>query len=292
MTPAPTVGSSSAAAIDPPGADVPGGVYLCQVREDLSCGACCGLYNLPSAGETDLARRLQQRTEAFSKVPRQVDAVADFGKRILDEIADRQPISGFHHCPYVGLIGERSSRVGCLLHPLAPENRGADFRGLSHYGGMACRIYFCPSHEALAPAWKRIVQHTAGSWHLYGLVITEDELLAGLFHLIEARIGRPVTEAEVVSDSGCARAMKTLLRLKGDWPYRPPGVPGPVNYFFKDRGRTRPPVAYPPGRTATAGLDGIFRALGAAFESESALADAEQRILRPIAEIVQRLKGK
>lgn len=25
----------------------PGGVYLCRVNENLSCGACCGLYNVP-----------------------------------------------------------------------------------------------------------------------------------------------------------------------------------------------------------------------------------------------------
>ena len=290
MTRASTAGCTALGRPDPPGADVPGGVYLCQVRDELSCGACCGLYNLPAADETALARTLKRRSEAFARVPRQIDAVADFGRRILEEIADRQPISGFHHCPFVGLIGERMSRVGCLLHPLAPQNRGIDLRGLSHYGGMACRIYFCPSHESLEPAWKRIVQQTVGTWHLYGLVITEDELLAGLFQLIEARLGRPVTEEGILSNPDCARAMTTLLRLKCDWPYRPPGVPGPVNYFFKDRGRTRPPVAYPPGRTAPPELDAIFRALGAAFESESALADAEQRIRRPIDAIVERLR--
>jgi hypothetical protein len=25
---------------------VPGGIYLCQVNEKVSCGVCCGLYNV------------------------------------------------------------------------------------------------------------------------------------------------------------------------------------------------------------------------------------------------------
>ncbi len=274
---------------DPPGAAVPGGVYLCQAGEALSCGACCGLYNLPAADEKSLSRLLKKRTEAFAQVPRQIDAVAEFGRRIEERIGDRLPVSGFHHCPFLGLIGSGRSRVGCLLHPLADGNGGIDFRGLSHYGGMACRIYFCPSHEALSPAWKRIVRQAAGSWYLYGLVITEDLLLAAIFGAIEDKIGRPLFEEEIVGDPVCTQAIQTLLRLKCDWPYRPEDVPGPVNYFFKDRERTRPPVAYPPGSRQTSEFDAIFRALGSAFASARNVADAERRIRQPLSTIAARL---
>jgi hypothetical protein len=271
---------------------VPGGVYLCQVGDDISCGACCGLYNLSFAGETGLEAMLEARTEAFSAVPRRVEALSDFGRGIAEDIEGRQPVSGFHHCPFLGLIGEGRRRVGCLLHPLAAGNDGIDWRGLSHYGGMACRIYFCPSHEALAPAWKRIVQQTAGSWYLYGLVITEDELLNGVFRAIEAGIGRPLTVPDIVGNPDCVRAMRTLLRLKCDWPFRPNHIPGPVNYFFKDRSRTRPPVVYPGSQPASAALDAIFRSLGSAFDSHSALADAEKRIRGPMSTIVERINRR
>jgi hypothetical protein len=269
---------------------VPGGVYLCQVNEDLSCGACCGLYNLPLSGETALRAFLEARTAAFSAVPRRMEQIADFGKRAAEGIEGRQPVVGFHHCPFVGLIGTGRPRVGCLLHPLAAGNGGVDFRGLSHYGGMACRIYFCPSHEALLPAWKRIVQRTSGSWYLYGLVITEDELLGGIFSAIETRIGRPLAEEDITDRPDCIAAMHRLLRLKCDWPHRPRHIPGPVNYFFKDRSRTRPPVVYPASRGSHV-FDAMFRALGSVFDSEAALADAEARIRGPISEIVSRIGG-
>ena len=171
-----------------PGSDVPGGVYLCQVDDGLSCGACCGLYNLPQVDEDRLCRMLAQRTDAFARTPRQIEALAEFGRRLTDRFEGRQPISEFHHCPFLGLVGSGRTRVGCLLHPLAEGNDGVDFRGLSHYGGMACRIYFCPSHETLARTWKKIVQKTAGGWYLYGLVITEDELLSGFFSAVEKAI--------------------------------------------------------------------------------------------------------
>jgi hypothetical protein len=67
-----------------------------------------------------------------------------FRRNGLPSISNNQPFPEFHHCPYVGLIGNELSRVGCLLHPMAEGNTGVDFRGLSYYGGMACRIYFCP----------------------------------------------------------------------------------------------------------------------------------------------------
>jgi hypothetical protein len=200
---------------------VPGGVYLCQVDDVLSCGACCGLYNLFFADEADLRALLEARTEAFSGVSRRIEDVLDFGRRVAGRIDGSQPIAGFHHCPFVGLVGIGRRRVGCLLHPLAAGNDGIDFRGLSHYGGMACRIYFCPSHERLSAAWKRIVQQAAGSWYLYGLVITEDELLSGIFGAVESGIGRPLAEQDILEDADCIRAVRNLLALKCSWPFRP-----------------------------------------------------------------------
>ena len=64
-----------------------------------------------------------------------------------------------------------------------------------------------------------------------------------------------------------------------------------MNYFFKDRSRTRPPVVYPGSRRTPHVLDAIFRALGSAFGSKSALAEAEERIRGPISEIVERING-
>jgi hypothetical protein len=49
---------------------VPGGVYLCQINERVSCGACCGLYNVADVSSEELTEILIRRTEAFERISR------------------------------------------------------------------------------------------------------------------------------------------------------------------------------------------------------------------------------
>lgn len=70
-------------------------VYLCQVRNGLSCSACCGLYNRVDASRLSLKKILKNRTESFFNEiehrlnravtvwdfkdnPRAIEAVRDF----------------------------------------------------------------------------------------------------------------------------------------------------------------------------------------------------------------------
>lgn len=93
---------------------------------------------------------LERRTRQFGAVPREIEAILEFGDKETERFAKTgRPLPEFHHCPYLGFIGEEKSRVGCMLHPMAEGNRGTDFRGLSHYGSMTCSIYFCPTHTRI-----------------------------------------------------------------------------------------------------------------------------------------------
>ena len=140
-------------------AAVPGGVYLCQVGETVSCGACCGLYNVSDITRHTLSGRLENRSALFRSVSRTVQDIDRFAREIAFLESDQRPFEKFHHCPFIGLIGDRLSRVGCLLHPMADGNHGVDFRGLSYYGGMACRTYFCPATHGMMPRYKKVLRH-------------------------------------------------------------------------------------------------------------------------------------
>ncbi|MFW5639717.1 MAG: hypothetical protein ACOC0H_00945, partial [Thermodesulfobacteriota bacterium] len=170
-------------------AAVPGGVYLCQISETISCGACCGLYNVSDASPGRMTAILEWRTRAFAEVPRRMDDIWDFMKMVAARENQDRPFPHFHHCPYLGLVGERRSRVGCLLHPLGEGNEGVDWRGLSYYGGMACRTYFCPTYRKLSPERKQVIRALAEDWYGHGLIITEWKLLSALFDEIESRMG-------------------------------------------------------------------------------------------------------
>lgn len=244
------------------GARVPGGIYLCQVDEGISCGACCGLYNLADTGFEAMRSMLAHRTERFAHTPRNVDAIVAFKTQIEQRENQSRPFPKFHHCPYIGLIGERFSRVGCLLHPVATGNNRVDFRGLSYYGGMACREYFCPATHRLPARYKEIVRTAAENWHQYGLVVTERRLVGHLFEAVEDRLGRRIQAADLVGTSRCLAAIRELLRLKLDWPFRGgPDGGTRCHYIFEDGDYERPETDYSATGRTSSGFNGIMREL-------------------------------
>jgi hypothetical protein len=267
---------------------VPGCVYLCQVGATVSCGACCGLYNCADASRGYLESLIAGRTEEFRQVPRTADTITDFQVKWERRDPRPRPYPDFYHCPFLGLIGANGSRVGCLLHPLADGNAGIDYRGLSFYGGLACRDYFCPSHRNLPAAYKEIVRAVCADWYLYGLVITEDRLLSAFFGAIEKRLGRDLSAADILMHAHSRKAVLEFLTLKLNWPYRVPDGSGPGNYFFNDGLYPKPPVDYARMGVAPSPLDAVLRELSSAFNLPAALNKAEalieslfDRILRP-----------
>ena len=274
----------------PPDPLVPGGVYLCQVDDTIACGACCGLYNCAGASREQLQQLLAYRTERFAGVARNADAIDDFRLNMERREQGARPYGDFYVCPFLGLIGPHRSRPGCLLHPLAHGNDGIDYRGLSFYGGLACRDYFCPSYRSLPAAHKTIVKAVCTDWYLYGLVITEERMLTALFGAIETRLGRPLAPAEVVNRRPVRDPLAELLALKLSWLYRGPEWKGPANYFFNDGLHPRSPIDYGRINAPASVYDPLLRELESSFASRSELTAAEaviaaklDRLLRALA---------
>ncbi len=268
-------------------AEIPGGVYLCQVSETVSRGACRGLYNLPDAGRTALTERLRRRTELFREIPRTAAAIDRFG---ASEAADAAggPYPGFHHCPFVGLIdGDR--RVGCLLHPLGTGNAGIDWRGLSYYGGLACRIYFCSTYTRLSPAHKELIRRAADDWYDYGLVITEHRLLSALFEAAETGLGRALEPADFDGRPDAIEALRDIIRLKARWPARRTPLCHPL---FDDPPPDGRPIDYPALGRIGSPWDTVLRELNARIDTPEDLADAEARLSATVDALVRALEKK
>ncbi|MDA8140544.1 MAG: hypothetical protein M0036_18010, partial [Desulfobacteraceae bacterium] len=85
-------------------AQVPGGVYLCQVSEKVSCGACCGLYNVADTSRPAMEKMLRARTVRFAQVPRTAAAIDAFARETTAIEPQERPFPQFHHCPFTGLI--------------------------------------------------------------------------------------------------------------------------------------------------------------------------------------------
>lgn len=263
----------------------PGGVYLCQVGDTVSCGACCGLYNVADPSRENLTAMLSARTDRFARIQRESKAILAFQAE-TEAMEDRhRPLAGFHHCPFLGLIGPDRACVGCLLHPLAEGNNGLDLRGLSHYGGMACRVYFCPSCHELDGRYKRMVRAVSDDWYLYGLVVTETRLLAAFFRRVERRLGDKLRPEAVAENPRAVAAIRGFLQLKLGWPFRPPTLPL-ANYFFNDNAHPKPAVRYPGPRGNLSVYHDIFHELGSVFHSPDQIEAAEDLVGRFVGELV------
>ncbi len=264
---------------------VPGEIYLCQVNENVSCGACCGLYNLADPSRETLNRILARRTMLFKTVPRDADAIEAFGRQMAAAVNGNQPFPEFHHCPYLGLVGAEQSRVGCLLHPLADGNNGADFRGLSFYGGLACQAYFCPSCSRSLRLLKDMIRRAATDWYHYGLIITEADLLCTLYDRLRLRSDDAVERPDLENGKACLETAGKLLDLKITWPFQPKPLTDRVNYFFKDNLYAKPAVSYGNAAVSESRHHEIFKSLVSTFSTDEQLQRAETMIDKLLGEM-------
>jgi len=256
----------------------PGDVYLCQINENVSCGACCGLYNVADPSEEALTRILIRRTTLFRSVPRNCDAIEDFGRQMTAESEENRPFPEFHHCPYTGLIGSKQSRVGCLLHPQADGNNGADFRGLSFYGGMACRRYFCPTHHRVPKPMRDLIRRSASDWYSFGLIVTEADFLCAVYEQLRSKGNGNLSSLLRNVNGKTIECIRQLTRLKLTWPFQPNPETDRVNYFFKDRLYLKPDVRYEDAAGNRSRYDEIFKNLVSVFHNSDELREAEKMI--------------
>jgi len=253
-------------------------IYLCQVSETISCGACCGLYNLPDLSREKLEILLARRTKDFASVPRTEESIFEFQRRNKGPHRLSRPFAQFHHCPFLGLVGDGKRRVGCLLHPAVPGNNGVDYRSLSWYGEMACRSYLCPTTRKLPGVYQEIVKQCIDHWYDFGLIVTEYSLLTAYFKEVESRLGRPITLSDYGQNLPAINALKEFTGLKSLWPYRRHDAPGPCNYFFENGLYPRPDVFRATPDIPLSTYEEILRELDSGFLSAEEV-EAADRLL-------------
>lgn len=250
-------------------------MYLCQVSDSISCGACCGLYNVADPSFENLSALLERRTDLYDRTPRDFDSLAYFAEQVCAFENQRRPYPEFHHCPYLGLVGENRTRTGCLLHPLGKGNKGVDHRGLSHWGGLACAGYFCPTCHELPARYKTILRACAENWYIFGLAVTENEALATYFGLIESLLGQALDADKALANEDFKTAVCRFLSMKVSWPHRELPYNRLGNYFFKDNLYPRRRIDYQGLGLSIPNCDPILRSLDSCCATQN---DAEQAI--------------
>jgi len=257
-------------------------VHLCQPDGAKSCAACCGIYNFKANDRDSVRRRLERNTRALAGL-----AEDDASSRLARHAEafrprDNGPAKRFEtvfNCEYAGFLDAERRRPGCLLHPACNGQR--DLRDSSFYGKELCAGHFCLSYHYLAEREQRLVVESLDDWYLYGLVITDIDLVKGYFRALADKVGEAI-RPERARAKGLREEIRRFFQWKESWPFRSsdPGRFGKYRFDGEDYGeadiryfrRHRPPSPY----------HDLFKALESDFRSGEDADRAEAMIRKRI----------
>jgi hypothetical protein len=249
---------------------------LCQPGNGKSCAACCGIYNFVDHGRGSTRERLRRNTRALrvseTNLERHLSGHTR-SCRALDNGSVKQFATIFN-CEFVGFIDEREELAGCLLHPAV---RVRDLRDRSFYGRELCDGHFCLSYYYLTHSEQDLVIYCLDDWYLYGLVITDIDLVKGYCEVLSNRLGETVNRRHIRNEQMMAM-VEDFFRWKLNWPFRSdaPDRFGKYRFHGDDYRELRIPYErwqQPPSR-----YDRILTALGSELRDAAELAQAETLI--------------
>jgi len=258
-------------------------IHLCQPDETKSCGACCGLYNWEDHSRYTLASLLERRTELFFSLGENPDL--DRYRSVLKTI----PLSPklcetIYNCEFLGFVDREQKRVGCLLHP--SFHRGVDLRECSFYGTRLCEEHFCISFTCLTRMEQEAVVCSLDDWYLYGLVITDIDLVKEFFAHVQNRLGDCVHVGRL-GDDKVKEALRSFFRLMECWKFvSKENRLG--KYYFSHAEYRIARIEYEknwgmkPSR-----FDKIFLSLSSSFNTEDDIIEAESIIEEKITKFIE-----
>jgi len=246
-------------------------IHLCQPDLCKSCGACCGLYNYADSTRDSLVGRLRTRTEIFRKTVRGEADLKIFSDKIQRLENQEKLYEVIYCCEYLGFLDGEEKRVGCLLHPL--QNNGVDMRDVSFYGRELCDGHFCPSYHFISREEKSALIRTIDDWYLYGLCITDIDLVQEYFRFISDGI------YEVPHPDRFEGRLRNIaldfFSLKISWPFRSTDANRFGKYYFDGSQYMISHIDYDALGCERSKFDKIFLSLTSRFETPEELRRGE-----------------
>ncbi len=248
-------------------------IHLCQPDSCKSCGACCGLYNYADSSRESLLRRLRWRTALFPEIVKSPDDLDHFSSLVRSSEEQARRYEVIYCCEYLGFLDAEEKRVGCLLHPL--QNNGTDLRDVSFYGRELCDGHFCPSYTYLTREEKQALIFVLEDWYLYGLCITDIDLVKSYFRLVSDRL-LTTPRPEKLKAEPLRNLVQKFFELKLVWPYRDPAVNRLGKYYFDGSQYMIDRIDYEGLGWKKSRFDSIFLSLSSRFSRREDLVTAEQ----------------
>lgn len=251
-------------------------VVLCQPDERKSCGACCGLYNYVDSSRESLVKRLRGRTKRFRELVRGEADLKRYAEATF-ECEDFKPrYEVIYCCEYLGFLDEAEKKVGCLLHPM--QNSGVDMRSVSFYGQETCAGHLCPSHHFIPAGQLHILVKIINDWYLFGLCLTDIDLVVEYFRMIADIIGEEL-KPEVFADETLKNIALEFFHWKIDWPFRSEEANRLGKYYFDGSQYMISYIDYEKLGREISPLDKIFMSLSSVFADAQEVAAAEGMVM-------------
>ncbi|BDA77602.1 hypothetical protein LPTSP3_g05320 [Leptospira kobayashii] len=124
-------------------------------KGSVSCGACCGLFNLKLDTE-GYKKLLQDRTEEFQSnvnfsIRHSFPAYRQSREKLENEIPKKDDMT--YNCPFLGYVNRDGKKIGCMIHPIFTGDPKS--QNFSFYGASICQAYDCKNKEhELALLWE------------------------------------------------------------------------------------------------------------------------------------------
>lgn len=258
-------------------------IHLCQPDAHKSCGACCGLYNYADSTKESLVKRLRGRTDYFRKSVKSPADLPGFSEMIIRSEDQTKLYEVIYCCEYVGFIDDKEKKVGCLLHP---QGRcGMDLRNVSFYGKELCQGHFCPSYHYLTKAEKLALINITDDWYLYGLCVTDIDLVKSYFRMISEKVFE-MPSPDRFKEGILKDIVLRFLSFKLSWPFRSDATNRFGKYYFDGSEYMIYRIDYEKLGCERSQFDCIFLSLSSEFKNVQELMDGERLIQGSIDEFV------
>ena len=258
----------------------------CQPRgvKSASCSACCGLYNWVGYNRELVSEVVELQTELYLNSGQTMAEL----KRIRQELASRRPLPLYpriYNCEFIGFIDREKKRVGCLLHPLI--NQGRNLREASRHRRETCDEMTCTAGIYLKPEEAQLIAQAVDDWYLYGLCLTDLDLIREFFRLASQLVGEEVRPEQIRADFSLLEIFSRYLGLKERWE----GKKNPYRfgkYYFSGRDYLVYKPDYSALGVAPSKYDKILVSLGLDFENRALVCSVREEIASLFKDFVQK----
>ena len=243
-------------------------VHLCQPDACKSCGACCGLYNYTANDRESLACGCAGAATSFAapskarRISKRSPGRSSPGKTPPGSTTSSTAASTW---AFWMKASKRSAACSIL------SRIRATICAMCHStAGDLCDGHFCPSYHYISREEKLALINILDDWYLYGLCVTDIDLVKTYFRLVSERVFK-MPSPDLFGQEPFRGIARAFFELKTRWPFQSKAANRFGKYAFNGREYIIPYIDYAAIGCEQSPFDKIFLSLSSEFSGPNDL---------------------